>query len=46
MLLMLDPFRTHQVAINLLSNALKFSKVNDTIEVKLKVTPLEQKDEV
>ena len=44
--LMLDPFRTHQVVINILSNALKFSKVNDIIDVKLKVTNLEQPNDV
>ena len=44
--LQLDPFRTHQVVINILSNALKFSKVNDIIEVKLKVTNLEQQNDV
>ena len=44
--LLLDPFRTHQVVINILSNALKFSKVNDIIEVKLKVTNLEQQNDV
>ncbi len=45
-ILLLDPFRTHQVVINILSNALKFSKVNDVIDVKLKVTNLEQLDDV
>jgi signal transduction histidine kinase len=45
-ILLLDPFRTHQVVINILSNALKFSKVNDVIVVKLKVTNLEQPDDV
>ena len=44
--LLLDPFRNHQVVINILSNALKFSKVNDIIEVKLKVTYLEQPNDV
>ena len=44
--LLLDPFRTHQVVINILSNALKFSKVNDIIEVRLKVTNLEQPNDV
>ena len=33
----LDAFRTQQVLINLLSNALKFSKPVDIIHVKLKV---------
>ena len=36
-ILELDAFRTQQVVINLLSNALKFSKLVDIIHVKLKV---------
>lgn len=36
-MLELDEFRTRQVVINLLSNALKFSKAFDIIHVKLKV---------
>ena len=42
----LDAFRTQQVVINLLSNALKFSKPVDIIYVKLKVQGLDQSDQV
>jgi signal transduction histidine kinase len=45
-MLELDAFRTQQVVINLLSNALKFSKPFDIIHVKLKVSPCEQSEEV
>ena len=45
-MLELDSFRTQQVVINLLSNALKFSKAYDIIEVKLQVLPIEQSEEV
>jgi signal transduction histidine kinase len=37
----LDVFRTQQVVINLLSNALKFSKALDIIYVKIKLSPFE-----
>lgn len=45
-MLELDSFRTQQVVIKLLSNALKFSKAYDIIEVKIQVLPLEQSEEV
>ena len=45
MILQLDSFRTNQVVINLLSNALKFSKAFDTIHVKLQVSGREQSDD-
>ena len=45
-MLELDSFRTQQVVINLLSNALKFSKAYDIIEIKLQVLPVEQSEEV
>ena len=45
-MLELDSFRTQQVVINLLSNALKFSKAYDIIEVKLQVLPIEQSEEI
>ena len=45
-MLELDSFRTQQVVINLLSNALKFSKAYDIIDVKLQVLPIEQSEEV
>ena len=45
-MLELDSFRTQQVVINLLSNALKFSKAYDIIDVKLQVLPMEQSEEV
>ena len=42
----IDLLRMHQVVINLLSNALKFSKTSDVIEVKIGVTSLGELDEV
>ena len=45
MILQLDSFRTNQVVINLLSNALKFSKAFDTIYVKLRATIQEHSDD-
>lgn len=35
----LDVLRAQQVVINLISNALKFSKVNDKIEIKILLIP-------
>ena len=45
MIFQLDSFRTNQVVINLLSNALKFSKAFDTIYVKLRVTIQKHSDD-
>ena len=46
MILQLDSFRTNQVVINLLSNALKFSKAFDTIHVKLRTQTVEESDNI
>lgn len=46
MMLELDEFRISQVVINLLSNALKFSKAFDTVHVKLQVLSKLQSNEV
>jgi signal transduction histidine kinase len=42
----IDLLRMHQVVINLLSNALKFSKTSDVIEVKIGVTLIGEFNEV
>jgi signal transduction histidine kinase len=42
----IDLLRVQQVVINLLSNALKFSKANDIIDVRLKMTGSRFSDEV
>ena len=46
MTLEIDLLRMHQVIINLLSNALKFSKTSDVIEVKIGVTSIGEFNEV
>ena len=42
----IDLLRMHQVVIHLLSNALKFSKTSDVIEVKIGVTSIGEFNEV
>ena len=44
--LKLDLFRMKQVIMNLLSNALKFSKVNGTVHVKLKLANVAPPDNI
>ena len=43
-ILEIDLLRMHSVIINLLTNALKFSKSFDVIQVKIGITPVGEND--